>query len=72
MSFLCNMPYNADWIPHFISFEHEVINDSDKDRVVLLMRLWHPELLQEQQRSDALVQAINKKEKSVTKRYHPS
>jgi len=54
------------------SFEHEVINDSDKDRVVLLMRLWHPELLQEQQRSDALVQAINKKEKSVMKRYHPS
>ena len=66
------MPHNVDWILHFISFEHEVINDSDKDRVVLLMRLWHPELLQEQQRSDALVQAINKKEKSVTKRYHPS
>lgn len=55
------------------SFEHEVRNDTDEDRVVLLIRLWHPELMS---RTTGLAvqmvaEAIAKKEESVQKRYHP-
>ena len=52
------------------SFEHEVANNTFEERVVLLMRLWHPRL-QEKYRHDALMNAMAKKEENVTKRYHP-
>lgn len=32
------------------SYEHEVWNDSDQDRVVLLINFWHPALPPEQRR----------------------
>ncbi|KAL3938422.1 MAG: hypothetical protein SGBAC_006663 [Bacillariaceae sp.] len=52
------------------SFEHEVRNDSQEERVVLLIRLWHPDL-KENQRSSAIDAAGTKKEKAVEKRYAP-
>lgn len=52
------------------SFEHEVINDTSEERVVLLMRLWHPQL-EKKHRHDVLTSAIAKKEENVAKRYHP-
>ena len=54
------------------SFEHEVRNDTDEERVVLLIRLWHPELILRNGLASQLVEeAIVKKEESVQKRYHP-
>lgn len=52
------------------SFEHEVRNDTDEDRVVLLLRLWHPRLPIEC-RNVALLQARQSKGDAVEKRYHP-
>jgi len=52
------------------SFEHEVRNDSQQERVVLLIRLWHPDL-KANQRSSALHAAKDKKDKAVEKRYAP-
>ena len=52
------------------SFEHEVRNDTEEDRVVLLLRLWHPSLPTEC-RNDALLQARHRKSVTVEKRYHP-
>jgi aspartyl/asparaginyl beta-hydroxylase (cupin superfamily) len=52
------------------SFEHEVVNDTPEDRVVLLIRLWHPQL-EGKCRLEALMKAIAKKEGNVAKRYHP-
>ncbi|CAJ1921654.1 unnamed protein product [Cylindrotheca closterium] len=52
------------------SFEHEVRNDSEQERVVLLIRLWHPDL-KTNQRSSALEAARTKKDKAVEKRYAP-
>jgi hypothetical protein len=52
------------------SFEHQVRNDTEQERVVLLMRLWHPKLapgLREQ----VLYKARQKKDAAVEKRYHP-
>jgi hypothetical protein len=50
------------------SYEHEVRNDSDQERVVLLLRVWHP---QSQTREQCLVEARAQKEQSVEKRYNP-
>lgn len=52
------------------SFEHEVANDTCGERVVLLIRLWHPDL-KGRHRNEALIEAIAKKEENVVKRYHP-
>ena len=57
------------------SFEHEVRNDTNEDRVVLLIRVWHPELMSRgvgSGRATQLVaEAIARKEEAVQKRYHP-
>lgn len=52
------------------SFEHEVRNDSQEERVVLLIRLWHP-YINADQRSGLLEAAKAKKDKAVEKRYAP-
>ncbi|KAL9180761.1 hypothetical protein ACHAXT_011214 [Thalassiosira profunda] len=52
------------------SYEHEVKNDTDEPRVVLLVRVWHPNLLQEQ-KGFFLSDAMAMKEDDVNKRYHP-
>eukprot|EP00934_Nitzschia_sp_Nitz4_P003094 Nitzschia sp. Nitz4//scaffold79_size90958//44915//46354//NITZ4_005027-RA/size90958-processed-gene-0.91-mRNA-1//1//CDS//3329558255//3084//frame0 len=52
------------------SYEHEVVNDSDYERVVLLLRLWHPEL-HSQFRGKSLFQAREHKEEATDKRYNP-
>ncbi|KAL7536720.1 hypothetical protein ACHAXR_007361 [Thalassiosira sp. AJA248-18] len=52
------------------SYEHEVRNDTDETRVVLLIRVWHPELLPVQQ-GFFLSEAMARKEEEVRKRYHP-
>jgi aspartate beta-hydroxylase len=52
------------------SFEHEVRNDTEEERVVLLLRLWHPGLPRDC-RSGALLEARQSKDDAVTKRYHP-
>jgi aspartate beta-hydroxylase len=55
------------------SYEHEVRNDTDDARVVLLIRLWHPKLAQmaKFQRESILSEAMAEKEEQVRKRYHP-
>lgn len=56
------------------SFEHEVRNDADEERVVLLIRVWHPELMSRRRMglaSQLVAEAIAKKEEAVQKRYHP-
>eukprot|EP00980_Cylindrotheca_fusiformis_P028279 scaffold22589_cov138-Cylindrotheca_fusiformis.AAC.42 len=52
------------------SFEHEVRNDTGQERVVLLMRLWHPDL-SVGERDSVLYDARWKKENAIEKRYHP-
>lgn len=52
------------------SFEHEVRNDTNEERVVLLMRLWHP-LLPASGQHSALLEAGHSKEEAIQKRYHP-
>jgi hypothetical protein len=55
------------------SFEHEVRNDTDETRVVLLIRIWHSQLacMERNERESILTEAIAKKEEEVVKRYHP-
>jgi aspartyl/asparaginyl beta-hydroxylase (cupin superfamily) len=52
------------------SFEHEVRNDTDEERIVLLLRLWHPQL-PVHLRQTCLAEARQNKESAVEKRYHP-
>jgi aspartate beta-hydroxylase len=52
------------------SYEHEVRNDTDQERVVLLMRVWHPKLTIKQ-REQFMLEARAKKEETIEKRYHP-
>jgi len=52
------------------SYEHEIRNDTDQIRIVLLLRLWHP-LLCHDRRQKELMEARRRKELSVNKRYHP-
>lgn len=52
------------------SFEHEVRNDTDEERVVLLLRLWHP-MLPVNLRQSCLTEARQNKDSAVEKRYHP-
>lgn len=59
------------------SFEHEVRNDTEEERVVLLMRLWHPQLSCKEttevasRREEFLMEAMAKKEENIQKRYQP-
>ena len=53
------------------SFEHEVRNDTDQERVVLLLRFWHTQLSDPLQREDSLMEARSRKEQTIDKRYHP-
>ena len=41
------------------SFEHEVVNDTDMSRIVLLIRFWHPRL---ERREEALGYCISMRE----------
>ena len=52
------------------SFEHEVRNDADQERVVLLLRLWHPDL-PHHLRETCLAEARQNKDAAVEKRYYP-
>jgi len=50
------------------SFEHEVVNDTDSVRVVLLIRFWHPELIDKQ---NALDKAMQLREQALMLRSVP-
>jgi hypothetical protein len=52
------------------SFEHEVVNETDSERIVLLIRLWHPKLCRSK-REETLNHARLQKELASEKRYHP-
>uniref|UniRef100_A0A7S3P755 Aspartyl/asparaginy/proline hydroxylase domain-containing protein n=1 Tax=Amphora coffeiformis TaxID=265554 RepID=A0A7S3P755_9STRA len=52
------------------SYEHEVVNDSDGIRVVLLLRFWNP-YLRTADRKAALAQALEWKELEQERRFHP-
>lgn len=52
------------------SFEHEVRNDTNEERVVLLLRVWHPQLPLDA-RYSCLAGARQSKEATIDKRYHP-
>mmetsp|Transcript_1837 Transcript_1837/g.3114 ORF Transcript_1837/g.3114 Transcript_1837/m.3114 type:complete len:258 (-) Transcript_1837:85-858(-) len=52
------------------SYEHEVRNDTEESRVVLLLRVWHPGLTKVQ-RGSFLSDAMSKKEEEIAKRFHP-
>lgn len=53
------------------SYEHEVINSTNSIRVVLLFRFWHPSLLTQEKRHDALELALKSKRKESLRRYNP-
>jgi aspartyl/asparaginyl beta-hydroxylase (cupin superfamily) len=53
------------------SYEHEVRNDSDQERIVLLLRVWHPAIVKPGSREQYLYEARSNKEQAVEKRYHP-
>eukprot|EP00574_Skeletonema_japonicum_P014698 CAMPEP_0201716476 /NCGR_PEP_ID=MMETSP0593-20130828/2432_1 /ASSEMBLY_ACC=CAM_ASM_000672 /TAXON_ID=267983 /ORGANISM="Skeletonema japonicum, Strain CCMP2506" /LENGTH=381 /DNA_ID=CAMNT_0048206279 /DNA_START=1 /DNA_END=1146 /DNA_ORIENTATION=- len=75
----CRIRVGNDWVSWSAgkillfddSFEHEVRNDTDEERVVLLIRLWHPELTSTGLASQLVQEAIAKKEESIQKRYNP-
>ena len=52
------------------SFEHEVVNDTDEMRVVLLLRFWHPSIPRDL-RMQTLNQALEHKELDRLYRYNP-
>ena len=52
------------------SYEHEVVNDSDEIRVVLLLRFWNPHLTLAERRK-ALPMALQWKEQEQERRFHP-
>jgi hypothetical protein len=52
------------------SFEHEVRNDSNDCRAILLMRFWHPDLALPKRR-EVLAQALQSKEDDTLRRYNP-
>jgi len=53
------------------SFEHEIWNDTDETRIVLLIRFWHPELSNHHARTQALTLAQEKNEHSLRIRKFP-
>ena len=52
------------------SFEHQVVNDTDSIRAVLLIRFWHP-ALPVHERQDALEQALRAKQNDALQRCNP-
>lgn len=52
------------------SYEHEVVNDSSQERIVLLLRFWHFNLPSDQ-RNAALDQALQARKDDEAQRYHP-
>ena len=50
------------------SYEHEIRNDTNQVRIVLLLRLWHPSL-PKYRRQDELNKALLLKQQAVEKRY---
>ena len=52
------------------SYEHEVVNDSDEIRVVLLLRFWNPHLALAARRT-AMPLALQWKEQEQERRFHP-
>jgi Aspartyl/Asparaginyl beta-hydroxylase len=52
------------------SFEHEVINDTNESRAVLLLRFWHPSL-PTADRQQAMAAALQAKEDDANRRYNP-
>jgi aspartate beta-hydroxylase len=53
------------------SFEHAVRNDTREDRVILLIRFWHPELSGAAAREEALSGAMEEKERALQERWVP-
>eukprot|EP00941_MAST-03F_sp_MAST-3F-sp1_P005402 g5402.t1 len=54
------------------SFEHEVENNSlKKERIILLLRFWHPDLSHESVRSEALNEMFNERERELELRSTP-
>jgi hypothetical protein len=53
------------------SYEHEVVNEGNQIRVVLLLRFWHPHLTTTEQRTTVLQQALSWKEADRERRFHP-
>jgi len=51
------------------SYEHEIANDTNETRIVLLLRVWHPSLSYTQ-RDTELRAALEHKTAAVEKRYH--
>ncbi|KAL7552689.1 hypothetical protein ACHAWF_015919 [Thalassiosira exigua] len=51
------------------SYEHEVKNDTNEERVVLLIRIWHPGLAG--RRESFLSEARARKDAEIAKRYNP-
>ena len=52
------------------SYEHEVVNNTDMCRVVLLIRFRHP-VISENKQNQLLAKAIQLKEEDVRRRYNP-
>lgn len=52
------------------SYEHEVVNDTDETRIVLLLRFWHP-ALPRSERKPFLEQVIDEKGRRERRRYVP-
>jgi Aspartyl/Asparaginyl beta-hydroxylase len=53
------------------SYEHEVLNDTNEIRAVLLLRFWHPNLVTDSERTRALQQALAWKQEDEKRRFHP-
>jgi aspartate beta-hydroxylase len=53
------------------SYEHEVLNDTNEIRAVLLLRFWHPNLISDSERTKALQQALAWKQEDENRRFHP-
>jgi hypothetical protein len=74
----CRIRVGCTWYPWQVgrflvfddSYEHEIHNDTDDVRTVLLLRFWHP-ALNEQHRIADLNEARQRKELAVEKRFHP-
>lgn len=50
------------------SFEHEVHNDTEYARLILIVDMWHPQLVTDEQRAAAMDATQNKRYLSVVER----
>lgn len=53
------------------SFEHSVVNDTTDYRAVLLLRFWHPFLLDSTRKKAALAEVLTLKEEDKMRRHNP-